>query len=155
MAMLVIGIFLSAQYAATSRVWGLLRASLESNSASRVLNGRAEQIRASTWNQITSSDFLKTSVMSVVPDSAGELGVLNETIDVIAYPTPTVVPSALQITRNNDAGSSVIVGVGDGMMINQTSIRINITARWTAKGGMARTRQLTMVLSNGGVTGRH
>ena len=155
MAMLVIGIFLTSQYAASSRVWALLRSSLESNSASRVLNGRAEQIRSATWSQITDTDFLATSVMSVKPDAGGELGALNETIDVIAYPTPSPNPPALQITRDNDASLVTTVGAGDGTMINQTSIRINITANWTAKGGKARTRQLSMVLSYGGVTGRH
>ena len=93
--------------------------------------------------------------MSVKADSGGELGALAETIDVIAYPTPAVNPPALRITRNNDTSAVAIVGAGDGTMVNQTSIRINITANWTAKGGMARTRQLTMVLSYGGVTGRH
>ena len=155
MAMLVIGIFLTSQYAATSRVWGLLRASLESNAASRVLNGRAEQIRAATWTQVTSSDFFATSILSVKADSGGDLGALVETIDVIAFPTPATASPALQITRNNDTAAVTLVGAGDGTMTTQPSIRINLTANWTAKGGMARTRQLTMVLSYGGVTGRH
>ncbi len=135
MAMVIIGVFLTGQYAASSRVWGLLRASLESNAASRVLNGRAEQIRAATWAQITSSDFLNTSVLSVAPDAGGDLGALNETIDVIAYPTPSPNPAALQITRNNTTGTVTTVGAGDGTMSAQTSIRINITESWTAKGG--------------------
>jgi len=91
----------------------------------------------------------------VKADSGGELGALVETIDVIAFPTPVTASPALQITRNNDTAAVTIVGAGDGTMTTQPSIRINLTANWTAKGGMARTRQLTMVLSYGGVTGRH
>lgn len=155
MAMAVVAIFLSGQYATNSRVWGMLRSSLESNAASRVLNGRAEQIRAATWDQITSADFLNTSVLSVAPDSGGDIGSLTETIDVIAYPTPSPNPVPLRITRNNDTGTVTTVGAGDGTMNAQTSVRINLTETWTAKGGRPRMRQMSMIISHGGVTGRH
>ena len=155
MAMAVVAVFLTGMYAANARVWGLLRASLESNAASRVLNGRAEQIRAGTWSQVTTAAYMSGSVFSVAPDSAGELGSLNETINIKAYPTPSPNPAQIQVTRDNSTGTITTVGAGDGTMPNQTSIRIDLTANWTAKGGAARTRQISMVLSNGGVTGRH
>src|SRR3954465_10662430 len=82
LAAAIVAIFLSGLYAANGRVWTMLRASLESNSACRVLNGRAEQLRASTWDQVTRADFLRTSILSVAPDSGGDLGALTETINV-------------------------------------------------------------------------
>ena len=155
MSVVVIAIFLTGIYVANARVWSLLRSSLESNAASRVLNGRAEQIRAGTWSQVTTADFLRTTVLAAAPDAAGELGALTETIKVIAYPTPSPNPPQLLVTRDNTTGIATTVGGGDGTMPAQTSIRIDITGSWTAKGGAARTRQISMILTNGGVTGRH
>ena len=154
MAMAIIAIFLTGQYTANMHVWRLLRESLESNGASRVLNGRAEQIRAATWDQITDANFLATSVLSIAPDVADELGELTETIDVIAYPTPSPNPSALKVTRDKNTGIVTIVAAGDGTMNAQPSIRVNLTENWKAKGGRSRMKQISMIISNGGVTGR-
>lgn len=155
MSMTIIALFLTGIYVANARVWSLLRSSLESNAASRVLNGRAEQIRAGTWSQVTTADYLANTVFAAAPDAAGDLAALTETINIMAYPTPSPNPAQIQVTRNHTTGTITTVGAGDGTMPNQTSIRIDITGAWTAKGGRARTRQISMVLSNGGVTGRH
>ncbi len=155
MAMGIGAVFLSGAYAANSRVWSLLRASLEANAASRVLNGRSEQIRASTWDQITDANFLNTSIMSVAPDTNGDLSSLVETLDITAWPTPSPNPTPMRVTRDYTTGIVTTVGSGDGTMNAQTSIRINITAAWTAKGGQPRTKQISLILSEGGVTGRH
>lgn len=155
MALAIMAVFLTGVYAASSRVWGLLRSSLEANAGSRVLNGRAEQIRAATWDQITDANFLATSVFSVLPDSANDLGALTETINVTAYPKSDTNPSPFQITRDNYTGIVTTLQGGDGQMPSQTSIRINVTADWTAKGGQPRSKQITLIISNGGITGRH
>jgi hypothetical protein len=155
-AMAVIAGFLTAEYAASGRIWGVLRANLESNAACRCLNGRVEQIRAATWAQLTTTSFLSGTVLAVAPDSAGDMGSLNETINVIAYPTPSPNPTALQVTRNNTTGAVTVVSAGDGTMPSQTSVRIDITASWTPKGATAAiSRQVSMIISNGGITGRH
>lgn len=152
-AMGVIAVFLSGIYAANSRVWGLLRASLESNAASRVLNGRAEQLRAAKWEQVTDSSWLASGVFSVPPDSGSELGNLNETIDVIAYPTPTPNPAPIQLTRDS-AGNVNAVLAGDGTMFLQPSVQVKLSAGWTAKGGQPHLREASMIFTQGGVMGR-
>lgn len=154
-AMAIIVVFVAGMYATNARVWILLRSSLESNAASRVLNGRAEQLRASTWDQMTTSTFLATSVLSVAPDSAGDLGGLVETIDMRAYPTPSPNPAPIRVYRNNTTGAVTTYWAGDGTMTAQTSIRIDVTAAWIGKGGSPHTRQVSMIISNGGITGRH
>ena len=154
-AMAIIAVFISGMYATNARVWILLRSSLESNSASRTLNGRAEQLRAATWNQITTSTYLANTVFAVAPDAAGDTGGLVETIDVKAYPTPSPNPAPIRVTRNNTTGAVTTPLAGDGTMTAQTSVRIDITAAWTAKGGASRTRQMSMIITNGGITGRH
>jgi hypothetical protein len=91
----------------------------------------------------------------VAPDAAGDLDRLVETIKVTAYPTPTPNPPALVLTRDNATGAVTTIGSGDGTMPNQTSVRIDITAQWVAKGGSSASRQFSLVLSNGGIQGRH
>ena len=152
-ALSIVVTFLACNYAANSRVWALVKASLESNSINRTLNGRAEQLRASTWNQVTDATYLRDTIFATAPDAAGDVGGLIETIDVIAYPSSGI-PS-LQVTRNNTSGTATAVSSGDGTMTAQTGVRVNITANWTAKGGRSHTRQISMIFSPGGVSGRH
>ena len=152
-AMGVIAIFLSGVYAANSRVWGLLRASLESNAASRVLNGRAEQLRGSKWEQVTDPGYLAGSVLGVPPDSGSELAGLNEVIDVIGFPAPVPVPAPIAVARDS-AGTVSTPLNGDGTMFTQPSVQVTVTASWTAKGGQPHLRQCSMIFAQGGVTGR-
>ena len=152
-AMGVIAIFLSGVYAANSRVWGLLRASLESNAASRVLNGRAEQLRASKWEQVTDPAHLATGILAVAPDSGGELGGLNETIDVVAYPTPSPDPAPIRVTRDS-SGAVATALAGDGTMFLQPSVQVKLSASWIAKGGQPHLREASMIFAQGGVMGR-
>ena len=152
-ALSIVVTFLACNYAANSRVWALVKASLESNSINRTLNGRAEQLRASTWAQVTDATYVRDTIFASAPDAAGDASNLAETIDVIAYPSSGI-PS-LQVTRNNTTGTATTVSAGDGTMPSQTGVRVNIMANWTAKGGKPHTRQISMIFSQGGVSGRH
>ena len=152
-ALVIVVLFLSGTYASNLRVWSLVRSSLESNSANRTLNGRAEQLRAATWDQAVDATYLHDTVLVVAPDAGGDIASLLETVDVITYPTPNVVPS-VRVTRDNPTGTATIVGSGDGTMKLQTSARINLTATWTSKGGQSHTRQISMIFAPGGVSGR-
>lgn len=153
-ALVIVVVFLSGSYASNFRVWSLMRSSLESNSANRTLNGRAEQLRASTWDQAVDATYLRDTILAVTPDAGGDMNGLLETIDVIAYPTPSPAVPSVRVTRNNTTGTATIVGAGDGTMKLQTSARINLTASWTAKGGQTHSRQVSMVFAPGGVSGR-
>ena len=150
-ALSLAAVFLSCNYAANSRVWALVRASLESNSANRALNGRSEQLRSSTWAQVTSAGYLNTTIFATAPDANDDLGDLVETIDVIAQPLSSV--QSLKVTRNNTTRTATTVNAGDGSMPGQTGIRVNLTANWTAKGGRSRTRQISLFFAQGGISG--
>ena len=93
-AMTIVAIFLSGLHLTNSQVMSQVRASLESVAALRDLSTRTEQVRGSTWSQITDATFLQGTLFSVPPDGAGELGNLVETIDVTAHlaATGTVAP---------------------------------------------------------------
>ena len=152
-ALVIVVLFLSGTYASNLRVWSLMRSSLESNSANRTLNGRAEQLRAATWDQAVDATYLHDTVLFVAPDAGDDVASLLETIDVITYPTANVVPS-VRVTRDNTTGTATIVGSGDGTMKLQPAARVNLTASWTSKGGQSHTRQISMIFAPGGVSGR-
>ena len=147
--------FLACNYGANSKVWSLVKASVESNAANRTLTGRAEQLRACTWAQVTDAAYLRDTVLAATPDVAGDLASLGETIDVIASPMPSPSTPSLQVTRNNTTGNVTVVGAGNGGMPLQTGVRVNLTANWISKGGKSHTRQITMFFAQGGLSGRH
>lgn len=159
-ALVISVVFLSSVYASNSRVWALVKSSLESNSGNRTVNGRAEQLRASTWDQVTNPTYLRDTVFAVAPDAGGDIAGLLETIDVIAYlpPTPSTPPqpnpavATASVTRSNATGTATIAAPG-GAMTSETSVRVNLTATWTSTGRL-RTRQVSMMFAPGGVSGR-
>ena len=152
-AMAVAAIFLSGIHLINSQAMLNVRASLESIAATRDLTSRAEQIRAATWTQVNTPGFLQNTILSVAPDSGGDLGGLVETIDITAYlaPAGTVAPIKVRRTASGLVG---VISAGDGTMVNQTSVRIVLTSDWTGKGGRARTRQATLIVGQGGILGR-
>lgn len=154
-ALMIVVTFLACNYASNSRVWALVKASLESNCINRTLNGRAEQLRSATFDQLTDATYLRDTIFAVAPDAAGDAGGLFETIDVIASPMPSPSVPSLQVTRNNTTGTATVVGMGDGTMTAQPGIRVNIMANWTAKGGKPHTRQISMFFAPGGISGQH
>jgi len=153
-AMAIAAIFLSGVHLTNSQVMVQVRSSLESVAASRDLSSRTEQLRASTWSQVTDSAYLKDTVLAGASDAGGDLGNLVETIEVTAHLAPTGTVAPITVRRNSN-GAVIIVNAGDGTMRNQPSVRIDVTADWTAKGGRSRTRQTTLIIGQGGIVGRH
>ena len=153
-AMTVVTIFLSGLHLTNSQVMAQVRASVESSAALRVLTGRTERVRAATWSQITDPTFLQSTLLAVTPDSDGELGNLIENLEVTAPLAPTGSVQPIMLTRSDD-GSVVVVYPGDGTMANQPSVRVDLTALWTGKGGRSRTRQVSLIIAQGGLIGRN
>ncbi|MEO6751200.1 MAG: hypothetical protein ABIP85_05435 [Chthoniobacteraceae bacterium] len=154
-ALVIAATFLACNYASNARVWALVKASLESNCINRTINGRAEQLRSATFAQLTDATYIRDTIFATAPDAAGDAGGLFETIDVIAYPMPSPSVQSLQVTRSNTTGTATAVGTGDGTMPAQQGVRVNIKANWTAKGGQAHTRQISMFFAPGGISGQH
>ena len=149
----ITAVFLSGIHLMNAQVWSQVRASLESVAAGRDLTGRTEQVRASTWTQVTDPNYLCGTIFAVAPDAAGDLGNVVETIDITAHlaAAGTVAPIKVQRAAN---GTTTTVNAGDGTMSQQTSARFDITVTWTAKNGRAHTRQVTLIAGAGGILGR-
>lgn len=148
-AMSVVVLFFSGIFLMNSQVLGLLRSTLESTGSLRTLNGRAEQLRSSTWTQLTAAAYLADTILATAPDSGGDLGLLTETIDVTAAQL-----APMQVRRNPD-GTRTVVAAGDPALPAQASVRIDVTASWVAKGGRTRVRQMSMIFGRGGISGRN
>jgi len=147
----ILAISFSGIFMMNGQAANVLRSGLESTAAIRVLNGRAEQLRSSTYTQLTDTNYLTTTVFGMGSDSGGELGQLTETLNVYAYPTAG---TALTVTRGS-TGTVTLVSSGPATLATSTSLRADLTAGWVSKGGRARTRQITLVFASGGITGRH
>jgi hypothetical protein len=152
--MTITAIFLSGLHLTNSQVVAQVRASMESSAALRVLAGRTEQVRSATWSQITNASALQSTLLAGGSDSCEPLGNLVETIEINAHLAPAGTVEPIQLTRSN-AGVVQIINPGDGTMLGQSSVRVDLTALWTGKGGRNRTRQVTLVLAQGGLLGRN
>ena len=153
-SMTIVAMFLSGLHLTNSQVMSQVRASLESVGALRDLSGRTEQVRASTWSEITDPNYLRNTLFAVAPDSGGELGGLIENIDVIAHLAPTGTVAPIVVTRLAN-GTVSVVNAGGSAMADQPSVRVDLTASWTGKGGRARTRQVSLIVAQGGLIGRN
>ena len=153
-AMTIVAIFLSGLHLTNSQVMSQVRASLESVAALRDLSSRTEQVRDSTWSQITDPNYLQSTLLAVVPDSTGELGNLVETIEVKAHLAApgTVAPITVSRLQN---GTTTVLNPGGATMPDQPSVRVDLTAAWSGKGGRPRTRQMSLVVAQGGLIGRN
>jgi hypothetical protein len=147
----IIALTFSGIFMMNGRSANVLRTGLESMAAVRVLNGRAEQLRSSTYTQLTDTNYLTNTVFAVAPDSGGDLGQLTETLNIFTYPTAG---TAMSLTRQAD-GTVALVSSGPASLTTSTSLRIDLTADWVSKGGRPRTRQMTLIFASGGITGRH
>ena len=153
-AMTIVAVFLSGLHLTNSQVMSQVRASLESVAALRDLSGRTEQVRSSTWSEITDPNYLRTTLFSTMPDSSAELGGLVENIDVIAHLAPPGTVDPIVVTRSAN-GTASVVNAGGSAMGAQPSVRVDLTASWTGKGGRARTRQVSLIIAQGGLIGRN
>ena len=153
-AMTIVAIFLSGLHLTNSQVMSQVRASLESVAALRDLSSRTEQVRDSTWSQITDPNYLQSTLFVVFPDSTGELGNLVETIEVKAHLAAPGTVTPITVTRLQN-GTTTVVNPGGATMPDQPSVRVDLTAAWSGKGGRARTRQMSLVVAQGGLIGRN
>jgi hypothetical protein len=153
-AITIVAIFLSGLHLTNSHVMSQVRASLESNSAMRVLGARAEQVRSAPWTQVTDPTYLQSAEFFTVPQNNGELGSLTETIQLTAHLAAPGSVAPITVSRS-PGGAVTVIDAGDGTMGSQSSARVDLTAAWTGKGGRPHTRQVTLVIGQGGLLGRN
>src|SRR6201998_4962649 len=94
-------VFGRAVFATNSRLLIALKTQKESAAATMVLQQRMEALRACSFTQIATKDYLKTSIFSAPTGSEGPLGSLNEQVAVGVYGNTAVAPIMLLRSPQN------------------------------------------------------
>jgi prepilin-type N-terminal cleavage/methylation domain-containing protein len=121
----------------------LARAGRSVASASEMLQERIETFRyAPQWSNITTPAGIAALVASD-PSIAANFTYVSETFTVQAYPGG----SPLVVTRLAGGGLS-----NNGMDLSSSRcVKLTITTKWIAPGDLSRTRQVSTIITRGGI----
>jgi len=154
-AMAVLAVFFIGAFGVNSQVLGLVRASREAAAAEQCTRDRIDKMRNASWTSMVSADYICNTVLASTGNTFPDLAGLVVTITVSAYPPPsgTTGASTIIVTRSADGSASVNAG-GDGNMVNEKTVVVQVTASWpTSK--RTRTKEAYTLVSTGGISGRN
>ena len=137
-----------AVFGTNSRLLLALKTQKESTAATMVLQQRMESLRACSFTQIATKDYIK-NIFSATTGSEGPLGSLNEQVAVGVYGTPSVNPIIL--LRNPQHSSSPQELSNNDNLANYNLLQVDLLLQWTSANGRTRTRQLSAVFGKGNI----
>lgn len=151
----VLAVFFVGAFGVNSQVLGLVRASKESAAAEQCTRDRLDKMRNASWASMVSADYICNTVLSSTGNTFPDLGGLVITITVSAYPPPggTTGASTIIVTRTAD-GSASVNAAGDGQMVNEKTVVVQVTVSWPASK-RTRTKEAYTLVSTGGISGRN
>jgi len=160
-ACVIVSLCFTGIYAGAWRSLHLLKSSGEGTSASQLLINLEEQIRTSTWAEITDPTYLSGTVLAN-STAYGHLQNVTQTIVVNPYPIPSgyvgsppIGGQTIEVTSNS-SGQVSTPYAGNSQLPSQSAIRVDITLNWNATfNGTPRTQMLSLILSPGGVLGQN
>jgi type II secretory pathway pseudopilin PulG len=142
MAVTIIG--LVGVFAAISQAIRIVRSGREIGSASQMLQQRLEGFRYTPpWTNITTDAGIRSIVTTSTATSTNFRNV-TETFVVQPYPAGGV---PLIVTRNPDGTFSTT----GSDMAGESSVKFTITVAWTGIGNVPRVRQLSTIMTKGGL----
>ena len=157
----IVAISFAGIYAGGWRSLNSLKSAMEGTSAGQLLMNLQEQIRTTTWTQITDPTYLSGTIL---PGSTqvGHLSNVTQTIIVNPYPLPNGYsgnpangPQTIEATCGPD-GSITTPYTGNGLIASQSAVRVDITLSWKSTfGGAAHTRMVSLIVSQGGILGQN
>lgn len=148
-SMAVAAIAVGGAMAANSSALKLVSTTRESNAASLSMEERLEQLRIANWRQITDSAYLRDTFFATAPKSIAPLNGYTERVVISAWPDPT---AAGQVVVEKTKGSTAnVITAGTGLS-DQRLAKLDIRLSWTSTQGRTRTRDLTTIISNGGIS---
>lgn len=151
-AAMVVALFMAGAFYCNGRALGMLRASKETISATRVLEERMEHLRHSNWVEVTDAASL---VALYTPPAAAATGMtgLVETVNLTAWPAPSPAATPLQISRPTTTGLPTVVS-DDPTLVDKPAVRVNVKVSWTGgPGARTRVRETSTIIANGGLGG--
>ncbi len=136
-------IALGGFYASTQQAARVLRMGKEVVSASELLQQRIEALRyAPPWSNITTAAGI-ASVVAAPTGAAANFSNVTETYTVSGYPSGSV----LTVVRT-PGGTLTNNGVS---LAASSCVKVTVSATWTGIGNLQRTRQLSTIISKGGL----
>ena len=142
-------LFGAAAFATNSRLLYALRTQKESTAATMVLQQRMESLRACSFTQVATKDYLETNIFNAATGSEGPLSNLNEQVSVGVYGDTTVAP--VMLLRNAQHQSSPQELSTNDNLTNYNLLQVDLVLQWTSENGRTRTRQLSAVFGKGNI----
>jgi type II secretory pathway pseudopilin PulG len=151
-AMAIAALAMSGAMAINSHQLRLVKSTREASAASHALQERIEQVRTATWKQITDPIYVSQTLFSSLPRSIAPLDGYRETITITPWPeTSALGPSPLLCVEKTPKQSAQIISAGSGIG-NARLVKVDIQIKWGGNGNRERSRELTTILSNGGIS---
>ena len=143
-AMAVTVISLLGFYAAASQAMRIVRTGKEIAAGSQMVQQRIENFRYTPpWTNVTTVAGI-SSIESAATVIAANFSSATETVTVEPYPTTG---SKLVVTRSPSGAIS-----SSGLdMSSQTRVKFTVAVSWTGTGNIPRSRQLSTILTKGGI----
>jgi type II secretory pathway pseudopilin PulG len=147
-AIAVAVLFGLAVFATNSRLLIALKTQKESAAATMVLQQRMESLRACSFTQIATKDYIKANIFSQPTGSEAPLGSLNEQVAVGVYGNPAVAPIILLRNPQNPTPQELST---DDNLSNYSLLQVDLLLQWIGANGHTRTRQVSAVFGKGNI----
>ena len=147
-AIAVAVLFGLAVFGTNSRLLVALKTQKETTAATMVLQQRMESLRACSFTQVATKDYVK-NIFSTPTGSEGPLGSLSEQVAVGVYGSPAVAPIILQ--RNSQNADSPQELSTNNNLTNYNLLQVDLLLQWTSANGRTRTRQLSAIFGKGNI----
>jgi Tfp pilus assembly protein PilE len=141
-------LFGAGAFATNSRLLYALRTQKETTAATMVLQQRVESLRACSFTQVATQDYLTNTIFNAATGSEGPLHNLNEQVSVGVYGDATVTPIMLLRNAQNTTPQALS---SNGNLTNYNLLQVDLLLQWTSENGRVRTRQLSAVFGKGNI----
>ncbi len=138
--------FVAGLCLAGARIAAWLESQREVVAASQLIQERTEQIRSSTYAQLTDATYLQNSLLNAPANSESMLHSLVEVLTISAYPADSSAP--LKATRQQYA---VSLNSTNPALATAAVVRLDLQLSWLGQRGTTRTRAISTIIANGGI----
>lgn len=127
----------------------ILKSTQQVTSGTLCMQERVEAMRIATWRQLTDPSYLANTLLATAPKSASALGGVQEQITVSAYPNAALATSV--IVKKVIGQTATVVSAGSGLSSLRLA-RVDLQIQWTGSDAKLRTRETSLLISNGGIS---
>jgi Tfp pilus assembly protein PilE len=143
-------LFGAGAFATNSRLLYALRAQKESTAATMILQQRMESLRAISFTNVATKDYLKDNIFNSATGSEGPLHNLNEQVSVGVYGNTAVAP--IMLLRNAQHQTNPQELSNNDTLASNNLLQVDLLLQWTSENGRVRTRQLSAVFGKGNIS---